>query len=477
MPLPSQIKENRVFAILKTFDRKDLRLFGRFITSPYRNRHEEVTRFYKYLIGFHPHMNHPSLGKDKLFQKFFPGEKHNDKRIRYLFTDLARLLEKYMVYEQLERKPMVFKQILLEDFKERNLEGEFRKLFKEWQNSALDPANPVTRHYHLFSAGEMYLDYMHPRQSRKKESPIDYVIQQLDLFYISKKLELSCETVNVQALLNKNHQPFLLDALLLELQSHVYSREPVVAVYISILQTLREPDNERAFQLVLAKLKQEEKHFTRSQLRELYQYPLNFCIRQINKGNLLYQQTIFEIYKVILKNEVILPAGILSPWDYKNIVTVSLRLGHFNWSKSFLTEYKKFLPDSERENSFQFNMANYYFQKKDFPSALKLLQSVEFSDPVYQLDSRSILLKIYAEQDDQDALFYHLKAFQTFLDRNKRVSRFHKTLYGNLIRYTKKMIKVAGNKKEMEKLQALLALETNAADLPWLKKMLGTYAP
>lgn len=465
--------ENKLLSILRTFRRKDLRLFGKFISSPYFNRHAQVLEFYRYVVRFHPDFSESSLTKEKLFEKFFKNKKYDDKKIRYLFTDLTRLLEKYLVNEQLRVNRQAFHHHLLEAHRNRDNLSEFRRLYHERIKSTGKNIKNASTHYYLFADSELYLNYIRPMQSRKEESNIVQVMQELDLFYANKKLELSCETENTKALLDKNYQPFLLDELMNGLHNHPWAKHAYLAAYMDVLRILKNPDDENSFDVLMKRLKTDEADFEKHHLRELYQYLLNFCIKKINTGRNDYLQNIFQIYKVILGNGVLLTTGLLSQWDYKNIVTVSLRLKNYSWAKTFIQENKKHLAEQERDNAFNYNMANLHFQKKEYTAALKLLQSVEFTDPVYQLDSRAMLLKIYFEQDDPDALYYHFKAFQTFIARNKLVSGFHKTLYGNLIRFTKKLAQAQGDNKALVALQKQLDSETQVADLLWLKSQLG----
>ena len=470
---PSAIKENKVLSILKTFTRKDLRLFGRFIRSPYFNWHPEVATFYSLIMEDYPAFSSPQLEKRNIFKKLYPGRRFDDKTVRYQYTDLARLLEKYLVSQQIETNSSAFTQHLLEAHRQRNNISQFRRLFLERASSTELPPGDSGMHYHRFAASESYLNFLRPTESRKKESNIGQVMKSLDIFYISKKLELSCEMENAKSLLDKTFEPYLLGEITRSLEEHPYSQEAAVGVYLDILKIRREPEDETTFERFLKRLKDDEHSYTKPYLRELYQYALNFCIKKINSGRPDYHLKIFDIYKIILANGVLMQNGTLSQWDYKNIVTVSLRLKNFQWAKSFIHEFKNRMPEAEMENAFNYNMANYYFRKNEFAPALKLLKDVEFSDPVYQLDSRAMLLKIYAEQDDLDALYYHFKAFRTFLERNTLVSKFHKTLYGNLIRYTKKMVEARGNKKATQALRLQLEDVTQVADLQWLISQLS----
>ena len=50
--------------------------------------------------------------------------------------------------------------------------------------------------------------------------------------------------------------------------------------------------------------------------------------------------------------------------------------------------YQQYLDESIRGNAYNYSLAFYHAQKKEFESALQLLTSVEFTDFFYQYNSR-----------------------------------------------------------------------------------------
>jgi len=204
------------------------------------------------------------------------------------------------------------------------------------------------------------------------------------------------------------------------------------------------------------------------QLREIYQYAMNYCIKKINKGNINYFKTLFELYKIILPKEILMPEKSLPQFDYKNIVTIALRMKELAWAKKFIEEYKPYLRKEERENAYIYNLAHWHFHSREYSKTLSLFQRVQFTDVYYQLDTRSIVLKTYFEQDDTDAFFYHASAFRTYIRRNKLVSDYQRTSYRNFIKYTGQLLRANGNMKKISAIKKELEEKKQVADINWL---------
>jgi len=83
-----------------------------------------------------------------------------------------------------------------------------------------------------------------------------------------------------------------------------------------------------------------------------------------------------------------------------------------------------------------------YWNLEKRSEAVRLLSRVEYDDPFYALDSRSLLMKIYFELGEYEVLRSLCESFKIYLKRNKTISEAHINNYTGLIKYTLKLIKV-----------------------------------
>jgi vacuolar-type H+-ATPase subunit I/STV1 len=166
----------------------------------------------------------------------------------------------------------------------------------------------------------------------------------------------------------------------------------------------------------------------------------------------------------MLQKDLLLEDGWLTEWRYKNLVTVGCRLKDFEWTENFIHEFKPKLNKNVRENAFNYNLAYFYYAVDKMDEALEILNNVKFTDMVYILDSRGLILRIYFDQDEEDPMAYQIESFQSYLKRNKSVSESVRKRYTNLLRYLRKLSRIRSNlkfKRDKDLLDDLNDLKTN----------------
>jgi len=259
-------------------------------------------------------------------------------------------------------------------------------------------------------------------------------------------------------------------------------RFPAIAIYYCIAMTLQDSANEAHYHRLVGLLAEHSHGFPKVEVRTMYDYAQNYCIKKINTGKGEYLKALFELFKTLLDNGVILMDGELSQWDYKNIVTVATRLGEHTWAEQFLHQYKDQLPLPDRENAYTYNLANFYYSMRQYGKALQLLRDVQFTDVYYGLGARSLLLKVYYEAGEFDPLYSLVDSFSIYLKRNELVSPYQYTAHMNLVRFTKRIadlkLRSFGSnkdalKKDADKLLKRMATAGDITNANWLREQVG----
>jgi len=156
-----------------------------------------------------------------------------------------------------------------------------------------------------------------------------------------------------------------------------------------------------------------------------------------------------------------------------------LRLQKYAWVKTFLDKYKGKIQPQHREDAYHYNMAQYFYEQKQYRQALQLLLQITFTDLFYQLDSRALQMRVYYEMGEDDSLSYLVKAFKTFLKRNEELSKNQYVPYENLLKLAQQAYRLKMRKAFMseEKFQERLGrLKENMqktkaiANLQWLRR-------
>ena len=185
-------------------------------------------------------------------------------------------------------------------------------------------------------------------------------------------------------------------------------------------------------------------------------------------------QEYLELCKDLLVNGLMFSDEGLSPWQFKNIIVVALRLGEFEWTENFIHKYNERLPEQYRDNSVTFNLARLNWYQKKYDKVVELLREVEYEDFAYNLGAKSMLLTTYYETDEIEPLYSLLESFRVYLNRDKKMPEQQKTYYRNLIKLTKKLTKIMpGDKKAIEKFKTEINETKGIADLRWLKEKIA----
>ena len=243
------------------------------------------------------------------------------------------------------------------------------------------------------------------------------------------------------------------------------------------LNSLTKPDNQEHYRLLTLLIQMHEQSISQPVLKDVYSFAMVYCISMINYGRTEYQRRLFELYTRALPLGLMLKRGELSAWDYKNIVTVALRVGENKWALGFINNQKIFIPERERQNAYTFNLARYYFFERKFDKVLPLLQDVKYNDIFYQLDSKTTLMKTYFELGEYLTLMALKESFRILLRRKKLISEQNRVNYMNFIRFIVKIYRLdVKDKPKLHALQKAINEATNVADKGWLLEKMAELA-
>lgn len=469
------MKDTKVLQAFKTLNAKELKRFEKFARSPYFNQNKNIVTAIAYLSSFYPDLEQDGLSKKGLFLHVYKGGDYDDLLVRHLLSDVLKLLERFLAHENFEKDKVSISLRLLEEFRERELEKHYHAESRKVNRLTLESGLVNDTHYYQrFLLEGDFNEFVASNKSRNIRPNFDGAINSLDTFYLVNKLRYYCMILNYKNILESNYQTLLMDEIIQLVKSADYEDVPAIKIYFAILQMLEDSDHERHFESLTALLEKHVSGFPRKESRNLYQFAQNYCIRQINSGNRNYLARLFNIYKSLLHEEIVFDMnGHLSPFTFKNIVVVGSNLKEFVWVEEFIHGYKEHIREDQRDNAVQFNLSLLYFYKQDYRNALRILSRVVFDDPFYNTDAKSMLLKIYFEQSETEALLSLCESFSVYLKRNKILAETHKRNYLNLIRFVKKLAKIGPDHSErLAKVKAELAETQRVNDRRWLMEQI-----
>ena len=467
---------SKLYTILQHFDKYEQNRCRKYVQSPYFNRSEELIFLFEIFIKDINRAKPRSIGREEIWKKLQPKKKYDDVRFRKYCSDLLKLVEGFLAQEfynnnELEKSAYLMQALIKKKIPEL-APTAIRNAHRLINNLKYRDANFYYSNYKI----ENYYYYLTEFETKRSErSNIEEISENLDIFFLAEKLRIFCADITQRTLAEHEYKLFFTDKILDHLSKFDYEKYPPVALYYQIYLTLTQTDHEEHYFKLKYLLDEYGLIFPPDEAKDvLYMAAQNYCIRKINKGNSRFMGELFSLYEDLLAKEIIIADGELSPWYFKNIVVVALRLGKYEWTENFIHTYSKMLPDAFRENALTYNLAQVYFYQKKHEKVIELLREVEYEDVAYNLNSKSLLIATYYETDEFEPLYSLFESFRTYLNRHKDIPDSRRQLYKNLIKYTKKLAGIApGDGKAIKKLKEEIEINKNIASANWLKEKIA----
>lgn len=478
------MNSNSLIQLLQHFSAKDLQQWKVFLQSPFFQIPEKLVRLGSYLADCWPEFTTDKINAETLYQVISNNEEpFQSQQVYDSLSQLLKQTQSFLIHQSVSEKSFLQAPLLLRELSSRQSAQQIQRQLRSLQASQKailsDQDDALTK---MLVSHEATM-WVARQQTREQDQSLEELMRHTDQYYLLSRLKYSCEWLNRSNILPTAEQDTspLNNFPALEAWPAHYFDEPLISLYRHVFHMLRNEDPDAFFRLT-EMLHKYGAELGKEEAIGLYAYAQNFCIGMINRGETRYLENLFELYASTLSIGLLLEGGELDHRQYKNIVTVGLRLKKYSWVETFLENNKAFLPPKYRENTYVINLASLRYEQKRYHDALGLLQQLEFTDVYYQLTARVMMLKIYFEQGEEEGLEHLLETFRMFLQRNKEISGYQRQIHLNLVRYTKKLhqAQTASYRLSVPKLIARLqhldqqvAENGNITNVAWLHEQIA----
>ncbi len=478
------MKSTHLVKVLSALDAKELKKFNDWVSSPFFNKNKRVNILCEFVLKYTPEHDDKGFTKEKTYRLLFQNQPYNSTQLNNVISDLLQLLFQYLAYQNFQRTSEFEKICLMNELLAKGLDDSMLKVSKRYEKEKAKTS--IRNSSHFFDNYLFYKqidEYQLAQPTRDFNENLQLKNDELDLFYVATKLKIASDMASRNLVIQGNYDCHFLEEVLERIEKNIefYQNYPAITVYYNVIQTMASKDESYYFQLKDL-LANNLSIFPKEELRVLYDYARNYCIRKINQGNSAYYKEILSLYQFLLDKQIIFKNGHLTQWDYKNIVTVGMRLKEYDWTEQFIHKYKIQLPPNEQENAYVYNMAVYYYERKAYEKSLLMLHEVRFTDASYHIGAKIIQIKSYYELDESEALYSLIETFRIYIIRNKKLSDYRKKANLNFLKIVKKTFKLREgafilNKKTLGERKELLQSEiknlTPLINKTWLNQVLS----
>jgi len=474
------MQQSKLVQHLRELPPKERERFHTFVNSPYFNQHQKTIELLDILLDFVNRQNGAVLTRAEVFGCIFPDQPYDEQQLHNVMSYLKKLYHKFLAVRHFEEEDLQEQLYTVEQAYSFNQHDLMNNRSKQLEKKLKKHPFRNSEFFHTcYRFNNLWGYYSGNFVDRAQSATFQSMLNNLDKYYIIEKLRNCCHLIANSMLMNTHYDYGLFDELLAFLENNWdhFKGEKTIVLYYNILMSLKDENNPEYYDNLKELLNHDLKYLSRLEVNDLYSFSYNYCIRQINLGNSEYQRELFELYQEGVKKELLINNGILSEWDYKNVVTLGCKLQEFSWTEKFINEYRDNLPASKRENAYKYNLANLFYNKKQYNEALETLLHVQFTDVKYHLNTTFLLLRTYYALRDTEALLSLIDTFRVYVIRNRKMTTDQKKGYTNFLRFAKKLVLLKHQsatftrkalKEKVDKLAQKIKQTSNVINKYWL---------
>ncbi len=477
--------KTKIIDILSLFSAKERSNFRDFVYSPFFNKNQKIRQLCDIILKYAPEFQHQALQKRNAFAQIFGKKAYNELQINNIISDLLQSAYRFLAQKAMADHPQFEKNFLLDELLNRDANNHIERSARRYKQ--LQQQSNFQNHQYFYDEYALYekLDRNFLVQTKRRfDENLQLENDNLDIYYFSNKLRIACDMASRNIVIKAGYVCHFIDELLdyYEKDYQNYQSIPALYIYYNVLQMLQEEDNENHYQRLKKALNDHAELFPKPELRTLYQYASNYCIKKINSGKSQYYQEVLDLYKVLLEQKIIFQNGFITQWTFKNIITVGIRMEEFEWTENFIREFENHLLPEEKFNAVTYNRAALYSARKEYQKTLQELHNVEFTDSSYHLGAKIIQIKSYFELEETEALFALIETFRKYLLRNRDLADYKKKANSNMLKLTKSIyqLKTEGNtmntasfNRKHRMIKEKLTNTNPIANKDWLEEIFG----
>jgi len=473
------MESSKLICLLKTFNEQEWKAFHSFLKSAYHNRRSKLVVFYELLYKISKTWSPKKLLKTNVYTKIYPGEAYTERRLVEMRSTLVKLIEQFweLNHPNLPNESNV--KLALAYHKKKLFNYRDVYFEKSLKNLRQEHFEATEYHKHLLNYHLTQHNLIEAEEKRNQEPKLQAVHDNLDTFYLCSKLKYYCKILNYQNFRSHQYDIAMMDMVLEEAAKDKYKVYPSIQIYYNGVFTLLDTKNEHNFYALKKLLMQNTKTFSVEELQNIFILARNFCAKNFNMGKRKFIKDALDLYKVEIKEGLILEDDKMSDSSCRNIIKLSLLAQDIEWASQFLEKFKPKIST----DIYTFSLANLYFHQQKYKAVLDILLSISFKEILLELAKRALILKTYFQQcrttNDfiyEDTLEAYLNSFKAFLNRKEEVLKKHYLLmYQNFVKFIQAINKLYWKPKldetKLADLHQKILKTPETVEWDWLKEI------
>lgn len=466
---------DKVVHFLSRFSKADRKLFRSFLESPVFNRREKVIVLYDFVLSHLDKKADKELNEEAAFLKIYPQEKFVVNKVRKLKAALVELVLDFLAFRNWREKgnPGIN---LLRALNEMGEDVFFQSYYQKAQAN-LEKENHSLQAMEAQVQLELQRSVFESKQTGRggTDNFKDLMIS-LESSELTRIMKFVFISQMREKIIGEQTCPQVFLDLVNQISPESLSH-PLARMYYLLCTTISPTSDWNDLQSLKQLLREQGDGIASDEVRDLYLAAINNFNRQEgHPKDELYEELWTlnkDMYELLVKSR----GFSLSRGQYKNMVMLGCRLARFDWVEEFLEEALPHILANagEVEELRGFNHGVMHFYRKNHEEAERAFNRSfkKIPDIFYELDARAYLLMIYLETGDAIGMESLTHSFRVYLEREERVSDFHRKSYGDFIRFYRRLAALRpGDVRKTEKLKNEIAQSEMRTGQNWLLEKL-----
>lgn len=426
------MKNSKLIRLLSHFTKSEWKAFKDFVNSPFFNKRTELPLLLNHLHALAPDFEDSKVEKQAIFKVLYPKQPYADKRMRYEMSYLTKLAEEFLQVQAFQEDDFSRKCYFLETLLDKKLDKyyvqEHARLKKQLDDNILTHHSNYHKKLRLADIADQH--FLNTK-ARTIDENIQIASDNLDAYYLSKKLRYWSSMSNRQKIIAHNYNIRYKEEITQILSNDDLTTNTDVTVFYYLHHIMDEIDADKKLEELLLLLEKEHQYLVEEDLQAAYRVLINYSFRKIRQGEEEYTEKALNIYIKGIDLGLFREDGYLSPWTFKNIVSLGIRMKRYDWVEDFIKEYNSSIKPKFRQDVLNFNLADLNFRRENYDKTFEYLNQLNYSDVYFNLDGRMLLLKTYYHLDEITSLESLIASFSIYLRRNKKIADNTKKSYLN----------------------------------------------
>jgi len=451
------MKDSKLINTLKTFSKEEMKMFGKFVASPFHNNGIKFTPLFKLLQKCYPDFEPHKLTHEILYKKLYPGKKLNKQVMWNLTSAMEKMTKEFLKQVALGKNKFKSMELMLSEFGSRKLLYNYSQTLAEMERlleTRFIDFDYFDNKGHLENLKQEYY-HMVDKVQAMSDSKLKASEYQVLLF-----LRMTVGGLNDMNLLSKYHNSKFDVNIPLELAKYIelksvveyannknYEYAFLIEIYYHSLAMILKPEEPGHLEKVRKLYMLHFNKFTMSEKRNIMHWIVNYCFTNMDYDEIKYRRIIFESNKFRLREGLAFyPEDQLPKAIYVQILNAALALNESEWAVEFIKNYTSKLQPDIRESMKCMAYAFLYFHTKEYRKVLKYLNKVEFIDIQDKFFARTLTARSYYELNELETLLNYTESSKRFLVNNPSVSEISRIYIHNFFKYIKKIVFLRENK-------------------------------